>query len=57
MRYNRLKDIGLSDSLIKENLLFTAEKVGEPMKIAMTKKDRTDARHSTLGRLEILDRT
>ena len=39
MRYNRLKDIGLSDNLIKENLLFTAEKVGEPMKIAMTKKD------------------
>lgn len=30
MRYNRLKDIGLSDNLIKENLLFTAEKVGEP---------------------------
>ena len=39
MRYNGLKDIGLSDNLIKENLLFTAEKVGEPMKIAMTKKD------------------
>lgn len=39
MRYNRLTDIGLSEDLIKDNLLFTAEKVGEPMKIAMTQKD------------------
>jgi ubiquinol-cytochrome c reductase cytochrome c1 subunit len=35
MRYNRLKDLGLSDTQIKDNLLFTAEKVGEPMRIAM----------------------
>jgi ubiquinol-cytochrome c reductase cytochrome c1 subunit len=39
MRYNRLNDIGLTDSLIKENLLFTAEKVGEPMKVAMNRED------------------
>ena len=39
MRYNRLHDIGLSDSLIKENLMFTAEKVGEPMRIAMQRAD------------------
>lgn len=26
MRYNRLKDIGLSDQEIKDNLLFTTEK-------------------------------
>lgn len=39
MRYNRLADIGLSDEQIKANLLFTAEKVGEPMSIAMSKKD------------------
>jgi ubiquinol-cytochrome c reductase cytochrome c1 subunit len=35
MRYNRLRDLGLSDTQIKENLLFTAEKVGDPMRIAM----------------------
>jgi ubiquinol-cytochrome c reductase cytochrome c1 subunit len=35
MRYNRLKDLGLDDAQIKENLLFTADKVGEPMRIAM----------------------
>ncbi len=39
MRYNRLKDIGLSDAQVKDNLLFTAEKVGEPMKIAMQRAD------------------
>ena len=35
MRYNRLADIGLSDDVIKENLLFTAEKTGELMEINM----------------------
>ncbi|MEZ5609843.1 MAG: cytochrome c1 [Rhodocyclaceae bacterium] len=37
VRYNRLKDIGLSEDLIKDNLLFTADKIGEQMKIAMTR--------------------
>ena len=35
MRYNRLSDIGLSEAEIKNNLLFTSDKVGEPMKISM----------------------
>jgi ubiquinol-cytochrome c reductase cytochrome c1 subunit len=39
MRYNRLRDIGLTDAQIKDNLLFTAEKVGEPMKIAMQRAE------------------
>ncbi|HVM98163.1 MAG TPA: cytochrome c1, partial [Candidatus Acidoferrales bacterium] len=39
MRYNRLHDIGLSDALIRDNLLFTAEKVGEPMRISMQRAD------------------
>ena len=39
MRYNRLADIGLSDGQIKDNLLFTADKVGEPMKIAMQRAE------------------
>lgn len=38
MRYNRLKDIGLTDEQIKANLMFAAEKVGEPMIAAMDKK-------------------
>ena len=39
MRYNRLKDLGLTDQEIKDNLLFTADKVGEPMKVAMRRED------------------
>ena len=35
MRYNRLSDIGLTDDVIKENLLFTADKTGELMDINM----------------------
>lgn len=38
MRFNRLKDIGLTEQQIKDNLLFTTEKVGETMKIAMDPK-------------------
>jgi ubiquinol-cytochrome c reductase cytochrome c1 subunit len=39
MRYNRLQDIGLTEKQIKENLLFTAEKVGDPMNAAISKTD------------------
>jgi ubiquinol-cytochrome c reductase cytochrome c1 subunit len=42
MRYNRLKDIGLTDEQIKANLLFTGDKVGEMMTVSMTKKDSKD---------------
>lgn len=37
MRYNRLADIGLSDQQIADNLVFTGERVGEMMKVALTK--------------------
>ncbi|RYF80551.1 MAG: cytochrome c1 [Comamonadaceae bacterium] len=32
MRYNRLQDIGLTEQQIKDNLLFTTDRVGETMK-------------------------
>ena len=35
MRYNRLTGIGLTDQQIKDSLLFTADKVGEPMRVAI----------------------
>ena len=38
MRYNRLRDIGLSEQQIKDNLLFTTEKVGDTMKVAIDPK-------------------
>jgi ubiquinol-cytochrome c reductase cytochrome c1 subunit len=39
MRYNRLTDIGLTEEQIKKNLLFTGEKVGDQMRIALTPTD------------------
>lgn len=39
MRYNRLKDIGLSDDQIKSNLLFSGEKVGDVMTVALRPAD------------------
>ncbi|HWK69380.1 cytochrome c1 [Pollutimonas sp. M17] len=39
MRYNKLAEIGLTDEQIKKNLLFTGEKVGDLMHIAMTPQD------------------
>ena len=42
MRYNRLKDIGLTEAQIKENLLFATDKVGETMKSAIDPKQAKD---------------
>ncbi len=39
MRYNRLTDLGLTEAQIRDNLMFSADKVGETMKVAMTVKD------------------
>jgi ubiquinol-cytochrome c reductase cytochrome c1 subunit len=42
MRYNRLTDIGLTEKQIKDNLLFTTDKVGETMKAAIDPKQAKD---------------
>ncbi|MCP5269326.1 MAG: cytochrome c1 [Zoogloeaceae bacterium] len=34
MRYNRLTELGLTEQQIKDNLMFTADKIGEPMRVA-----------------------
>ncbi len=39
LRYNRLRDIGLSDDQVRENLLFSADKVGELMKVSLSPAD------------------
>jgi ubiquinol-cytochrome c reductase cytochrome c1 subunit len=39
MRYNRLRDIGLTEEQIKDNLLFTGTKVGDLMKTTMLPAD------------------
>ena len=38
MRFNRLRDIGLTEQQIKDNLLFTTDKVGETMKASIDPK-------------------
>lgn len=42
MRYNRLADIGLTEAQIRDNLMFTADKVGATIEVAMTVKDGKD---------------
>jgi len=39
MRYNRLRDLGLSDDQIRDNLIFTGVKVGEPMNVALSTRE------------------
>lgn len=39
MRYNKLTDIGLTEEEIKKNLLFTTDRIGDTMSIAMTPAD------------------
>src|SRR4051794_15003263 len=39
MRFNRLRDIGLSEQQIKDNLLFVTDKVGDTMKSPIDPKE------------------
>jgi ubiquinol-cytochrome c reductase cytochrome c1 subunit len=39
MRYNRLTDLGLTEDQIKKNLLFTGNKVGDPMTTSLRPAD------------------
>ena len=42
MRYNRLRDIGLTEDQIKKNLMFATEKVGDTMKVSLDPKQAKD---------------
>src|SRR6476469_2409396 len=42
MRYNRLRDIGISEQQIKDNLLFATDKVGDTMKSSIDPKQAKD---------------
>jgi ubiquinol-cytochrome c reductase cytochrome c1 subunit len=42
MRYNRLRDIGLTEEQIKANLVFTDAKVGDTMKVTLDPKNAKD---------------
>jgi ubiquinol-cytochrome c reductase cytochrome c1 subunit len=42
MRYNRMRDIGLSEDQIKKNLLFATDKVGDTMKVTLDARQAKD---------------
>jgi len=42
MRYNRMRDIGLTEDQIKKNLVFATEKVGDTMKNSLDPKQAKD---------------
>ena len=42
MRYNRLQDIGITEQQIKDNLLFTTDRVGETMKANIEPRQAKD---------------
>src|SRR5687767_10508837 len=39
MRYNRLTELGLTEAQIRDNLMFTADKVGETMRASFATKE------------------
>lgn len=56
MRYNRLKDIGLTEEQIKAKYMFAAEKTGETMNVAMSKKDAKEWFGATPPDLTVISR-
>ena len=58
MRYNRMgHDLGISDELVKENLLFAADKVGETMKAVMPAEDAKAAFNTVPPDLSLITRS
>jgi ubiquinol-cytochrome c reductase cytochrome c1 subunit len=57
MRFNRLTDIGLTTQDIKDNLLFTTDKVGDTMKVAMDPKQAKDWFGGTPPDLTVITRS
>ncbi|MFY7865208.1 cytochrome c1 [Roseateles sp.] len=57
MRYNRMRDLGLTDAQIKGNLMFAAEKVGDTMKVSMDAKQAKDWFGATPPDLTVIARS
>jgi ubiquinol-cytochrome c reductase cytochrome c1 subunit len=57
MRYNRMRDIGLTEAQIKANLMFTTEKVGEVMKAAIDPKQAKEWFGATPPDLSVVARS
>ena len=57
MRYNRLQDIGLTEQQIRDNLMFTTEKVGETMVAAINPREAKDWFGGTPPDLTVVSRS
>lgn len=57
MRYNRLRDIGLTEAQIKGNLMFATEKVGDVMKVSLDPKQAKDWFGATPPDLTVIARS
>jgi ubiquinol-cytochrome c reductase cytochrome c1 subunit len=57
MRYNRMADIGLTPEQIKANLLFTTDKVGETMKVALDPRNAKEWFGATPPDLSVVARS
>jgi ubiquinol-cytochrome c reductase cytochrome c1 subunit len=57
MRYNRMRDIGLTEEQIKTNLMFATDKVGETMKVAIDPKQAKEWFGATPPDLTVIARS
>ena len=57
MRFNRMADIGLTPDLIKGNLVFTTDKVGETMQVAIDPKQAKEWFGATPPDLSVIARS
>jgi ubiquinol-cytochrome c reductase cytochrome c1 subunit len=56
MRYSKLESLGLTEDQIKKNLLFTSDKIGDLMKVAMQPKDAKEWFGATPPDLSVIAR-
>ena len=57
MRYNRMRDLGLTEAQIKGNLMFASEKVGDTMKVSLDPKQAKDWFGATPPDLTVIARS
>ena len=57
MRYNRLRDIGLTEDQIKKNLMFASDRVGDTMKVSIDGKQAKEWFAATPPDLTVIARS
>ena len=57
MRYNRMRDLGLTEDQIKKNLMFATEKVGDTMQVALDPKQAKEWFGATPPDLTVIARS